>query len=78
MVEVLKDSVIRVQSDTNEWMDAIFLVKKEDEARAKEVLQKAWDDFWESGEGWCYGNFLEEKMIEAGIAFDSYYADVED
>lgn len=78
MVEVLKDSVIRVQSGTNEWMDAVYLVKKDDEEKAKEVLQKAWDDFWEEGEGWCYGNFLEARLVEAGIAFDAYYADVED
>ena len=76
MVEVLKNSVIRVQSDKDEWMNAIFLVKKEDEARAKDVLQKAVNDFWENGEGWCYENFLEAKMVEARIAFDSYYADV--
>lgn len=77
MVEVLKDSVIRVQSSTNEWMDAVYLVSKDDEEKAKEVLQKAWDVFWEEGEGWCYGNFLEARLIEAGIAFDAYYADTE-
>lgn len=40
-----------------------------------EVLSKAWDSFWEDGDGWCYGNYLEAKMAEAGIAFDAYYAD---
>lgn len=78
MVTVSKDSVIRVQSSSNEWMDAVYLVSKDDEEKAKEVLQKAWDDFWEEGEGWCYGNFLEARLVEAGIAFDAYYADVED
>lgn len=75
MVEVLKNSVIRVQSSMNEWMDCIFLVSKDDEERAKEVLQKAWDDFWEEGEGWCYGNFLEARMVEADISFEAFYAD---
>lgn len=78
MVEEMKGGCIRVQSSTNEWMDCIFLVSEEEKERAKEVLQKAWDDFWAHGEGWCYGNFLETKMVEAGIAFDAYYADVED
>lgn len=78
MVEEMKGGCIRVQSSTNEWMDCIFLVSEEDKEKAKEVLQKAWDDFWEYGEGWCYGNSLEAKMVEAGIAFDAYYADVED
>lgn len=77
MVEEMKGGCIRVQSSTNEWMDCVFLVSQEDKERAIEVLKKAWDAFWEEGEGWCYGNFLEAKMVEAGIAFDAYYADVE-
>ena len=43
MVEILKDSVIRVQSSMNEWMDCVFVVSKEDEEKAHEVLSKAWD-----------------------------------
>lgn len=45
MVEILKDSVIRVQSSMNEWMDCVFVVSKEDEEKAHEVLSKAWDSF---------------------------------
>ena len=41
MVEVLKDSAIRVQSSTNEWMDCVFIVSKDDEEKAREVLEKA-------------------------------------
>lgn len=77
MVRISNDSVIRVQSGTNEWMDAVFLVNKDDEEKARDVLQKAWDNFWEQGEGWCYGNFLEARMVEAGIAFESFYADTD-
>lgn len=40
--------------------------------------KEAWDSYWEDGDGWCYGNYLEDKLIKAGIAFDSYYADSED
>lgn len=75
MVEILKDSVIRVQSSMNEWLDCVFVVSKEDEEKAHDVLIKAWDSFWEDGDGWCYGNYLETKMVEAGITFDAYYAD---
>lgn len=75
MVEILKDSVIRVQSSMNEWMDCVFVVSKEDEEKAHEVLSKAWDSFWKDVDGWCYGNYLEAKMVEAGIVFDAYYAD---
>lgn len=73
-VEVLKESVIRVQSQLNDWMDCVFIVSKDDEEKAREVLKKAWDSFWEDGDGWCYGNYLEDKLVNAGIAFDAYYA----
>ena len=53
----------------------MFVVSKEDEEKTHEVLSKARDSFWEDGEGWCYGNYLEAKLVEAGIAFDAYYAD---
>ena len=46
-VEVLKESVIRVQSQLNDWMDCVFVVSKDDEEKAREVLEKAWDSFWE-------------------------------
>lgn len=45
-VEVLKESVIRVQSQLNDWMDCVFVVSKDDEEKAREVLEKAWDSFW--------------------------------
>lgn len=35
MVAIVKDSVIRVQSSTNECMTEIFLVSKNDEDQAK-------------------------------------------
>lgn len=53
-------------------------MSEEDAARAEKVLQEAWDSYWEDGDGWRYGNYLEDKLIKAGIAFDSYYADSED
>ena len=36
------------------------------------------DSYWEDGDGWCYGNYLSDKMIKAGISFDVYYADSEE
>lgn len=78
MITLVKDSAIRVCSCTNEWIDAVFIVSKDDEEKAKEVLQRAWESFWEDGEGWCYGDYLEDKLVNAGIAFDSYYAESED
>ena len=74
MVEVLECSVIRVSSVLNEWMDCVFVLRKDDEEKAVEVLKKAWDDFWKDDEGWCYGDYLEERLASANIEFDSYYA----
>ena len=34
--------------------------------------------FWEDVDGWCYGNYLEDKLMNAGIVFDAYYADVKE
>lgn len=78
MVEVVKDSVIKVSSVLNDWLDCVFVVSKDEEEKAIEVIKKAYDSFWEDGEGWCYGNYLEAKLVEANIAFDSYYAEVEE
>lgn len=77
MVERIEDTCIRICSEMNEWMDCIFIVSEEDAVRAEEVLQEAWDSYWEDGDGWRYGNYLEDKLIKAGIAFTSYYADSE-
>lgn len=46
-VEILKESVIRVQSQLNDWMDCVFVVNKNDEEKARDVLEKAWDSFLE-------------------------------
>lgn len=45
-VEILKESVIRVQSQLNDWMDCVFVVNKNDEEKARDVLEKAWDSFF--------------------------------
>lgn len=63
MVEVLKDSVIKVSSVLNDWLDCVFIVSKNEEEKAVEVIKKAYDSFWEDGEGWCYGNYLEAKLV---------------
>lgn len=78
MVERIEDTCIRIRSEMNEWMDCIFIVSEEDAVRAEKVLQEAWDSYWEDGDDWCCGDYLEDKMIKAGIVFDSYYAESED
>lgn len=77
-VEILKESVIRVQSQLNDWIDCVFVVNKDDEEKARDVLEKVWGSFWEDGDGWCYDNYLEDKLMNASIVFDTYYADVKE
>lgn len=38
MVERIEDTCIRIRSEINEWMDCIFIVSRDDAARAEEVL----------------------------------------
>lgn len=45
-VEILKESVIRVQSQLNDWIDCVFVVNKDDEEKARDVLEKVWDSFF--------------------------------
>ena len=77
MVEEMKCTCLRVRSNTNEWMDCIFLVEEKDRDKTTEVLNQAWDDLWEEGEDRCYGDFLGARLTEAGIRFDVYYAGTE-
>lgn len=75
MVTVREEkSCIEVYSEMNEWIECIFLVDKADEESAVRILEKAFDEFWEQ-EDVCYGDWLKEKMEEAGIEFEIFYAE---
>lgn len=78
MVEVVDGIGVRVSSAMNPWMDCIFVVKEENIEEAKEVLLKAWNDYWEDDDGWCFGDFLETRMDSSGIPFTSYYESEEE
>jgi hypothetical protein len=70
-------TTINIYSETNTWMDATFTVDVKDEARAREVLNKAWEAYWEDedAENECYGDWLENAMQTAGIEYEVTYAD---
>lgn len=44
-VEVLKESVIRVQSQLNDWMDCVFIVSKDDEEKAERGIKESLGQF---------------------------------
>ena len=72
MVTEVKNGVIRVYSTMNTWMDCIFLVHETDVERAKKVLEKAWDEFWEQNNS-PYGEWLETALYEAEIEYEAFY-----
>lgn len=68
---------INVFSDMNPWMDLILLVPDEDFEKAKDVAEKAFDNFWNDPkveeECWAYGDWIGWKLKEAGINFEMYF-----
>lgn len=45
-VKVLKESVIRVQSQLNDWIDCVFVVNKDDEEKARDVFRESLGQFF--------------------------------
>lgn len=71
---VVERRCINLYSDMNSWMDLVLLVNDEDFDKAKEVTEKAFDDFWNDPkveeECWCYGDWVGWKLKEAGIKYN--------
>lgn len=73
MVEKIGIQYIRVCSELNDWIDALFLIVNEKEVDdAVKVLSKFYDRYWEE-ETECYGDVLEAGLIVANIDFKSFY-----
>ncbi|WP_346991269.1 hypothetical protein [Agathobacter rectalis] len=79
---VVERRCINLYSDMNSWMDLVLLVNDEDFDKAKEVTEKAFDDFWNDPkveeECWCYGDWVGWKLKEAGIKYNMYFRGKED
>lgn len=73
--------LINVYSDMNPWMDLVVLVNNEDFDKAKEVTEKAFDDFRNDPkveeECWAYGDWIGWKLKEAGIKYSMYFRESE-
>ncbi len=74
-VEILNQSVIRLYSPTNEWIDCIILVDAENEEKAKTIIENAYDEWWELSRGIYdpYEDYIIEALENAEIAFDIYH-----
>lgn len=80
VLEIGKEQVVlNVCSEINEWMDALFVVNKENANEAKEILDDAFyawfklDDDDESLDE-PYGDFLERALRTFGINYTVYYS----
>lgn len=65
-------AAIRLFSTLNQWMDCVFLVIEEDKEYAIDVLDRAWNQFWEQNDE-PYGDFLENALYEVGIEYEVFY-----
>lgn len=79
MVEERK--CINIYSDMNSWMDLVLLVNDRDFDKAKSVVAKAYDDFWDDSkaeeECWTYGDWIGWKLKEANIEYEMYFKEGE-
>lgn len=77
MITTVENGVIRVFDTLNSWIDCIFLVSETEVENTKQVLEKAWDEFWEQNDE-PYGVFLERALYEAGIEYEVFYKNAEE
>lgn len=71
---------INVFSDMNTWIDFVIIpCKSEDFNKAKEVAEKAFDDWWTAPEAECepIGDWVSDKLKENNIEFEIYFKEEE-
>lgn len=73
MARVMEEVPIQVFSSTNEWIDCIFLVDKDDAKQAAEVLDEAMNRWFDDDSQIPYGDYLEREMDARGIEYEVYF-----
>lgn len=69
---------INVWSDMNTWIDfCVVIGAYEDLTKAEEVVQKAYDDWWELEDAQFepLGDYVSRCLYESGIEFEIYFKD---
>ncbi|MBQ8133558.1 MAG: hypothetical protein IJ711_00080 [Lachnospiraceae bacterium] len=64
---------IHVFSTTNEWIDCVFIVKSENAEKAREILENAFDAWFETDTSEPYGDWLCRAMNVANLDYDVFY-----
>lgn len=73
MIEKLCDGYIRVHSVMVGFIDVIFQITEIDKFDlAMELLVEAYNEYWKSTVE-CYGDLLEEALIENDIDYVAWY-----
>ena len=72
---IQKRNCILIYSDMNTWIDFCILVSDKDFNKAKEVIEKAYDDWWTvpDTEFEPIGDWVSDKLKENGIEFEIYF-----
>ena len=72
---IQKRNCILVYSDMNTWIDFCILVSDKDFNKAKEVIEKAYDDWWTlpDAEFEPIADWVSDKLKENGIEFEIYF-----
>ena len=72
---IQKQNCILIYSDMNTWIDFCILVSDKDFNKAKEVIEKAYDDWWTvpDTEFEPIGDWVSDKLKENGIEFEIYF-----
>lgn len=77
MIQRLSEEIINVYSDMNPWIDYIFLLNnKEEYDKAAEIVQKAYNDWFDLLDDGVYdipiAEYIHEQLKEAGIITTLY------
>lgn len=78
MIEI--KTCINVWSDMNTWVDFCVIVYPIDLPKAEEIVQKAYDDWWELPDVQFepLEDYVSRCLYENGIEFEIYFKDEEE
>ena len=68
----MKEAFIRVTSDLNEWIDAIFVVSGKTEKAAREIINSALDQWYDEDTTLTYLEYIEGNLRNNYIIYDVY------
>ena len=72
---VIMKNCIWVVSDMNTWIDFCVLVDEEDFENAKQIVEKAYNDWWELPDAQFepLGDYVSRCLTVKGIVHEMYY-----